>query len=111
MALWSAVIAEARTCYETQNGAEWRQLEAQMEQRADQDEEYWKDAAYDARYCESMNFIGEKQRLAASKKQIEVFRRVAVDGKSGRLEAERHATEWTAGATDRARDRRGGMRR
>ena len=61
-----------------------------MEQRADQDGEYWKDAAHDARYCESMNFIGEKWRLAASKKQIKVFRRVAVDGKTGRFEAERH---------------------
>ena len=51
VALWSAVIAQARTCYGTQNGTEWKQLEAQMQQRADQDEEYWKDAAYDARYC------------------------------------------------------------
>ena len=48
-----------------------------------------------------MDFIGEKQRLAVSKKQIEVFRRVAVDGRSGRFEAERQA----AGAADRARDK------
>ena len=52
-----------------------------------------------------MNFIGENQRLAASKKQIERFRRIAVDGKSGRVESEKRLAEWHVGAADRARDK------
>ena len=44
-----------------------------MEQQADQDEEYWKDAAYDARYCVSMIFRGENQRLEVRKEHIELY--------------------------------------
>ena len=86
VALWDAAITEASKCYGAQDGSEWGQLEAQisMEQQADQDEEYWRDAAYDARYRESMIFSGEKQRLAVCEEQIERFRRIAVDGEGSR---------------------------
>ena len=57
-----------------------------MEQQADQDEEYWRDAACDARYRESMIFSGEKQRSAVIEEQIERFRRIAVDGEGSRLQ-------------------------
>ena len=36
--------------------------------------------------------------------QIQRFKRIAVDGKSGRFEAENHLAEWHAGAADSARD-------
>ena len=69
--------------------------------KADQDEEYWEDAAYDARYRESMIFSGQKQRLAVSEEQMERFRRIAVDGKGSRFKAAGNAEGGHAGAVDR----------
>ena len=101
MLLWCALVGETRACYGAQDKLEWGQLEAQMEQQADQDEEYWKDAAYDARYRESMVFIGEKQRLVVSEEQMERFRRIAVDGKGSRFKAAGNAEGGHAGAVDK----------
>ena len=87
-------LSDPALFYGAQDGSEWGQLEAQMEQQVDQDEEYWRDAAYDARYRGSMIsiFSGEKQRLAVSEEQIERFRRIAMDGEGsrGQLSAQGH---------------------
>ena len=49
--------------------------------------------------------FGESERLENSMAQIKRFKRVAVDGKSGRFEAEKYLAEWHAGAADKAMDK------
>ena len=105
MMLWRAAIAEAKACYVYQD--DWRQLEEQMRQHLYQDKRFWNGAINDLRSGGVMVCLGEKERLSNSMAQIELFRRVAVDGKSTRFEqyAGRCAEECDAGAGPAARSR------
>jgi hypothetical protein len=107
VSLWHAVIAEARTCYGARKPdlTEWRELEVQMMRQLSQDERFWEGAVGDVTDDGVMICSGENERLQASIAQMQRFKRVALDGKSGRFEAEKHLAEWHAGAAERARDK------
>ena len=83
---------------------EWRDLEVQMMRQLSQDERFWEGAVDDVTDDGEMICSGENERLQGSIAQMRRFKRVALDGKSGRFEAEKHLAEWHAGAADRARD-------
>ena len=106
VSLWHAVIAEARTCYGARKPdiTEWRELEVQMMRQLSQDERFWEGAVDDVTNDGVMICSGENERLQGSIAQMQRFKRVALDGKSGRFEAEKHLAEWHASATERARD-------
>ena len=76
-----------------------------MEQHLSQDERLWEGAVSDVYYDGAIVCFGESERLENSMAQIQRFKRIAVDGKSGRFEAEKHLAEWHAGAADRGRDK------
>ena len=71
-----------------------------------QDERFWEGAVDDVIDDGVMTCSGENERLQGSMVQMQRFKRIAADGKSGKFEAEKHLAEWHAGAADRARDRR-----
>ena len=95
--------AEVRTCYGAREPdvSDWRQLEVQMEQHLSQDERFWEGAADDVRTGGVMVRFGEKVRMEGTLKQIEVFKKTAIDGKADRFQAEK----YTAGAADRRAER------
>lgn len=106
--LWCALIGETRACYGAREPdiTEWRLLESQMEQHLAQDEQFWEGAVADSRHRAKLVCFGEEQRMESSMEQMSRFRKIAVDGKSGRFESEKHLAEWHAGSADRARDRK-----
>jgi hypothetical protein len=99
--LWRAAIAEAKACYVYQD--DWRQLEDQMRQHLHQDERFWKGAVNDLRSSGVMVCPGEKERLSDSVAQVELFRKIAVDGKSSRFEQYAEKCDAGTGPTSRSR--------
>jgi hypothetical protein len=104
VSLWCAAIGVARACYGAQDGGEWRLLESQMEQQLGQDERFWEDAVHDCKYREKLVCFGEEQRLSISMAQMDRLKKIAAEGKSERLQAEKRRIEWLAGATDRRQE-------
>ena len=51
--------------------------------------------------------FGEEQRLAISMTQMDRLRKIAAEGKSERLQAEKRRIEWLAGAIDRRQELHG----
>ena len=63
-------------------------------------------AVSDVYYDGVMVCFGESERLVNGMAQIQRFKWIAVDGKSGRFGmTERHLAEWHTGAADKARDK------
>ena len=80
-------------------------MEAQIEQHLSKDdhERFWEGAMDDLSSGGALVCFGEEQRLAISMAQMDRLRKIADEGKSERLQAERHKIEWFAGAADRAK--------
>ena len=72
------------------------------------DEQFWRGAMAGVLSGGELVRVGEGGRMERSETQIEGFRRIAVDGKERRFQAEKRAAEWKKGAAVRAKARQVG---
>ena len=94
--LWRAVHVEARECYGSSecDRQEFSQWVRRMKRAQVDDWQFWNDAMVGV-WSGGVGFVlGEKQRLQRTQRHVEMFRRMAVDGRKDRFKLEK--MQWGA---------------
>ena len=94
--LWRAVHVEARECYGSSecDRREFSQWVRRMERAKVDDWQFWNGAMVGV-WSGGVGFVlGEKQRLQRTQRHVEMFRRMAVDGRKDRFKLEK--MQWGA---------------